>query len=79
MMTAQEKYLRMVEEPTEEAEWWLDARTRAAAEKALNLSEYLTFTVYEARPLRLSRVQVRCCLPSTQESSAASLQSLFQL
>ena len=50
----------MVEEPTEEPEWWLDARTRAAAEKALNLSEFLTFTVYEARPLRLSRVQVRC-------------------
>ncbi len=48
----------MVEEPSEDAEWWLDARTRAAAEKALNLSESLTFTVYEARPLRLSRVQV---------------------
>ena len=49
----------MVEEPAVEAEWWLDSRTRAAAEKALNLSEHLTFTVYEARPLRLTRMQVR--------------------
>ncbi len=49
----------MVEEPADDAEWWLDARTRATAEKALNLSEFLTFTVYEARPLRLSRAQVR--------------------
>ena len=55
----QEKYLAMVEEPAEEGEWWLDERTRTAAEKALNLSDHLTFTVYEARPLRLSRAQAR--------------------
>ena len=68
----QEKYLRMVEEPEEEAEWWLDARTRAAAEKALNLSENLTFTVYEARPLRLTRSQV-CKLRSSSSNPQTTL------
>ena len=48
----------MVDEPQEAEEWWMDARTRQVVEQALDLQETLTITVYEARPLHLTRAQV---------------------
>ena len=69
----QENYLKLTEEPDERGIWWLDERAKSQMESALEMdAQYLTFTVYEARPLRLSRVEVRpgircpCCRCDSQ-------------
>ena len=60
MYMAQENYLRLTEEPEERGIWWLDERARRQMETVLDMdAQHLTFTVYEARPLRLSRAEVR--------------------
>ena len=57
---AQEKYLKLTEEPDERGIWWLDERVRRQMEASLDMDpQHLTFTVYQARPLRLTRAEVR--------------------
>ena len=61
---AQEKYLKLTEEPDERGIWWLDERVRRQMEASLDMDpQHLTFTVYQARPLRLTRAEVRQSAP----------------
>ena len=56
----QENYLKLTEEPEQRGVWWLDARARRQMMDNLRLDpDYVTFTVYEARPLRMTHAEVR--------------------
>ena len=61
----------MTEEPDERGIWWLDARARRQMAETLMLDpDHVTFTVYEARPLRLTHAEVRCTVCTVPQGCA---------
>ena len=56
----QENYLKLTEEPDQRGVWWLHARARRQLMDNMRMDpNYVTFTVDEARPLRLTHAEVR--------------------
>jgi hypothetical protein len=71
----QDKYLELSPEPVPVDEWWIDARTQGALERAVGLGDHVTFTADQTRPLQLTRSQVRASLHSSRRCRASGLMS----
>ncbi len=74
--------MKLTEEPEQRGLWWLDARARRQMMDNLRLDpDYLTFTVYEARPLRMTHAEVRARMwqPANVPVQANHQQNLFGL